>query len=63
MNNDDITVMTKYDTQALNVEKVKHSLSLSECHLGEGNDHRNKECVSKESRPWITILELCKVEE
>ena len=34
---------------------------LSERYLGEGDNHRNKKCVSKES--WETILESCEMEE
>ena len=36
------------DTQALNAEKGKKlKCSSSEYHLGDGDDHRNKKCVSK----------------
>ena len=51
-------VMMKY---ALKMEKGK--CSSSECHLGEGNDHENKKCVSKVSLGYITTLESCEMEE
>ena len=50
LHNDDTTVVMKYDTQALKMEKGKKvKCLLSECHLGDRSDHGNKKCVSKES--------------
>ena len=53
MNNDDITVVTKYDMRALKMGKGKKrkkvKCSLSECHLDKGSNHGNKKCMSKES--------------
>ena len=71
MNNDDITVVKKYDTKCFTVvtkydmkwgkgKKVKHS--SSECHLGEGNDHgnftRNVKVVWKWKNCYSTEISL-----